>query len=192
MIDQGDHIEPPTALAADSDPTPTIAIGSTYIAGNVTTDEGDVIGRDQQIDGDKVGRDQIEGDQIDASSSKGFINRPTAPVTQHFGTTVNLGPSKISKPIVGILFAGFVVIVMLIGAIAFYTRGTFQAATAPIPTLTPTIPTVTPTKTPLPTTTPLPTATPLAFATGAPEETLIVIAQFYVPTGNSDHLLKSE
>jgi tetratricopeptide (TPR) repeat protein len=96
LIDQGDHIEPPAPLAADSGPTPAIETeGGAFIAGNVTAGEGDFIGRDQQIEGDKVGRDKIEGDQIDARDSKGFINRPAAPVTQHFSTAINIGALKI-------------------------------------------------------------------------------------------------
>lgn len=84
LLDQGGKIEPPAPLTADSDPLPTIeTAGGPLIAGNVAANLGDVIGCDQKIAGDMVGRDKFEGDQIDAGNSKVIINRPTAPVIQH-------------------------------------------------------------------------------------------------------------
>ncbi len=32
--------------------------------------------------------DEVRGDKIDAPGSQGFVNRPQAPVTQHFNQTV--------------------------------------------------------------------------------------------------------
>lgn len=171
----------------ESDPTSSVETdGGTYIAGDVATNGGGIIGRDLQVVGDKVAGDKVEGDQIDAGAAKGFINRPTAPVTQHFGNTLNLGSWKIPKPVAGMLLTGCVAVVLLIGVNVLYMRGTFQAITAPTPTSTPTISTATPTRTPLP------TATALAFATEAPDETLILIANFLVTAGNRNTLAHRE
>lgn len=47
-------------------------------------------GQNNKIDiqGDVVAGDQVAGDKIDARGAQGFINRPTGPVTQHFGTQI--------------------------------------------------------------------------------------------------------
>ena len=163
-IEQDGYLEAPASLSADA---------SVTIAGNVNLNQGDFVGHDKLIAGDDVGGDKVEDDKIDAHGSQGFLNHPTAPVTQHFGTSIHLGHLKISKPIVGILFTSLVAVVLFIGAIALYARNMSEAITAPTPTPTSTIPTATPTRTPLP------TATPLAFATQAVSETLIVIATFH-------------
>ena len=77
LIDQGGHIEPPAPLAADSDqPQPLKPAAAPTLPAMLTADEGDVIGRDQQIAGDKVGRDKIEGDQIDARECQRLYQPP--------------------------------------------------------------------------------------------------------------------
>lgn len=86
LIDQGGSLEAPAPLPADADVT---------IAGDVNLNQGDFVGRDKLIAGDDVGGDKVEGDKIDAHASQGFLNRPTAPVTQHFGTAINIGALQI-------------------------------------------------------------------------------------------------
>lgn len=41
------------------------------------------------VQGDYVGGDKVAGDKIDASGAQGFVNRPSGPVSQHFGDTVS-------------------------------------------------------------------------------------------------------
>jgi hypothetical protein len=40
------------------------------------------------VGGDKVGGDKVGGDKIDAQGTQGFVNRPSGPVSQHFGDKV--------------------------------------------------------------------------------------------------------
>jgi hypothetical protein len=43
------------------------------------------------IESQTSARSVIQGDQINAQGSQGLINRPSGPVTQHFGTQINTG-----------------------------------------------------------------------------------------------------
>ncbi|MCB0062374.1 MAG: tetratricopeptide repeat protein, partial [Caldilineaceae bacterium] len=140
---------------------------------NQNSDTGqNVVGRDTHVHGDEVSGDKIEGDKITADNrgvAAGEVNNSNVVTgdsnsvssVQHFGTTINLGPLKIPKPVAVLLLVGCAAAIILIGSIAFYSRGTFQAFTA------------------VPTETPLPTATPLPFATQTVSETLIVVATFH-------------
>jgi len=168
LIDQGGSLEAPAPLPADADVT---------ITGDVNLNQGDFVGRDKHIAGDEVSANKIEGDQIDAHESRGFIHRPTGPVTQHYGNTIHIGAFKIPKPLAWAVLALIVISVGFIGYIAMNTGWIRAAITAP---------------TAIPTTTPPPTATPLAFATEAPGETLIVIATFLVTEGNRNTFIHRE
>jgi len=62
FVAQGGHLAAPPPLATASEAAPAIdTAGGTYIGGNVTADAGDIIARDQQIAGDKMGGDKITG-----------------------------------------------------------------------------------------------------------------------------------
>ncbi len=86
LIDQGGYLEAPAPLPADAGVT---------IGGDVNLNQGDFVGRDKLVAGDDVSGDQVVGDKIDAHDSQGFLNRPAAPVTQHFGTIINIGALQI-------------------------------------------------------------------------------------------------
>ena len=96
LIEQGSSLEAPDPLPADAGVT---------IAGDVNLNQGDFVGHDKLIAGDDVGGDKVEGDKIDARASQGFLNRPTAPVTQHFGTAINIGAHQIPIYLVIIISA---------------------------------------------------------------------------------------
>lgn len=58
--------------------------GINFGVGNSIGQMGDVVA------GDKIGGDKVAGDKIDARGAQGFVNRPTGPVSQVFGTQRNV------------------------------------------------------------------------------------------------------
>jgi hypothetical protein len=143
FIKQGGVITLPAQLSTDHDTAQSIdTAGGTYVAGDVTTKEGDFVGRDKHVQGDEVEGNKIEGDQIDARGSKGFINRPTGPITQHYSNTINLGSLKLPKPFIWMMLA----FIVMSGGFIVYT---FINTRSHPSTLT------------IPTPMPLPTPTPL-------------------------------
>jgi len=95
------------------------------------------------------------------------------PPQQMFDNAIHIGALSIPKPILWLLTSGLVIVIILAGFLTRYTSNISQVVTAPTPMPTPTIPTATPTETPLP------TATSLPFATQTVSETLIVVATFH-------------